>query len=278
MDEQGMIVDALEERLKHLDHTGQLDRLKLIYTVDYFQNPTGLTLSLARRERLVELARQYSRKHRVLILEDAAYRELRFDGVDIPSIKRFDDTNEYVMTTYTFSKPCAPGLKTGYGILPRQLIAPMLNLKGNHDFGSSNFVQHIIDRLLATGAYYQHVAQLCDVYRLKRDTMRSALEQHFGDLDGARWTEPRGGLYFWLTLPGDINTGPEGELIKAAIQEGVLYVPGEFGHVSVEGPLPTHEARLSFGVVSVELIPEALRRLRIAVDRVRMGKLATQPA
>ena len=83
--------------------------MKAIYTVDYFQNPTGLTLSVERRKKLVELAKRYSTGQRILILEDAAYRELRFDGDDLPSIKRFDPTNEYVIYTSTFSKPCAPG-------------------------------------------------------------------------------------------------------------------------------------------------------------------------
>src|SRR5262249_28080849 len=90
MDEHGMDTDALEDLLKRLDRTGELDRLRLIYVCDYFQNPSGLTLSLPRRQRLLELAQRYSRKHRLLILEDAAYRELRYEGPDLPSIKSFD--------------------------------------------------------------------------------------------------------------------------------------------------------------------------------------------
>jgi len=268
MDEHGMNTDALEERLKHLEHTNQLDRVKLIYTVDYFQNPTGLTLTLARRQHLLELAQRFSKKHRILVLEDAAYRELRFDGPDLPSIKSFDERNEFVISTYTFSKPCAPGLKTGYGIMPREFIQPLLNLKGNHDFGSCNFVQHIIDQLLETGAYDRHVKQLRSVYKHKRDVMRDALEQQFGDLEGASWTNPQGGFYFWLTLPDEVNTGPDGELVKVAVREGVIYVPGEFGHVAVEGKIPNNEARLCYGVVEPDEIPEAIRRLRAAVDAV----------
>src|SRR3954469_10486464 len=110
--------DALEALLARLDRTGELARVKLIYTVDYFQNPTGLTLAAERRPRLVEIAQKFSKHHRILILEDAAYRELRYDGDDLPSVKSFDPTNEYVIYTSTFSKPCAPGLKTGYALLP----------------------------------------------------------------------------------------------------------------------------------------------------------------
>src|SRR5262249_36642048 len=159
-------------------------RLRLIYVCDYYQNPSGLTLSLPRRRRLIELARQYSRRHRVFVLEDAAYRELRYEGPDLPSVKRFNEANEHVILAMTFSKPLAPGLKTGYGLLPRDLMGPLLRLKGNHDFGSNNLTQHLLDRLLATGAYDRHVAELCRVYRRKRDTLLETLAEEF-----AGWPE-----------------------------------------------------------------------------------------
>ena len=141
----------------------KLPRVKLIYTVDYFQNPTGLTLSLARRRHLLELAQRFSKTQRIVILEDAAYRELRFAGEDVPSVKSFDADNRHVIYAGTFSKPCAPGLKTGYALLPRDLVAPLLRLKGGHDFGSCNLSQCLIDRLLASGAYQRHVAELRQV-------------------------------------------------------------------------------------------------------------------
>jgi 2-aminoadipate transaminase len=265
MDAGGMDLDALEALLARLEQSGELAKLKLIYTVDYFQNPTGLTLAEDRRARLVELARRYSTRQRIIILEDAAYRELRYDGPDLPSVKRFDEANEFVVYTSTFSKPCSPGLKTGYAILPRDLVAPICHLKGNHDFGSGNLAQHVLDRLLATGAYSRHVATLRDVYRTKRDAMLRALEAEFADWPEAKWTRPAGGLYVWLTLPSQVNTGPSGPLVPRALDAGVLYVPGEFGHVADEfGTLPRNEARLSFGVAQPEQIAEGIRRLRRA--------------
>jgi 2-aminoadipate transaminase len=269
MDGDGMDTDALEATLHRLERGGELSRLKLIYTVDYFQNPTGLTLSLPRRRRLIELARRFSRRHRILILEDAAYRELRFDGPELPSIKSFDIRNEHVITTYTFSKPCAPGLKTGYGLLPRDLVGPLLRLKGAHDFGSNNLAQYLIDRLLETGAYHSHVRDLAGVYRAKRDVMLAALEREFGDWPEVSWTHPAGGLYVWLRFPAEIETGPSGALMEAALREGVLYVPGEFGHVDEPGPTPTCEARLSFGVAAPEQLAEGIRRLRRAAEATR---------
>jgi 2-aminoadipate transaminase len=268
MDDRGMRTDALEALLENLKRKGELLRVKVIYTVDYFQNPTGLTLAAERRPRLVELARRFSTNHRILILEDAAYRELRYTGDDIPSVKRFDTGNEFVAYTGTFSKPLSPGLKTGYAILPPDVMEPLLHLKGSHDFGSANLCQYAISRLVASGAYAKHVAGLRDTYRGKRDLMLVALRDEFGDFPAAKWTVPAGGLYVWLTLDG-IDTGPNGPLVPAALDAGVLYVPGEFGHVPDEdGAVPTNEIRLCFGVATAEQIPEGIRRLRRAVAAV----------
>jgi 2-aminoadipate transaminase len=99
--------------------------------------------------------------------------------------------------------------------------------------------------------------------------MLNALHREFSDLPGARWTHPCGGMFVWLTLPADVNTGPGGKLIQAAIDEGVLYIPGEFGHVGENGPTPTNEIRLSYGDASLEQIEDGIRRLRRAVNRVR---------
>ncbi len=262
MDEDGMDTDALEELLARLERDGELERLRLIYVCDYFQNPSGRTLSLPRRRHLLELAQRYSRRHRILILEDAAYRELRYDGADLPSIKSFDTHNRHVLLAMTFSKPCAPGLKTGYGILPRELMTPLLRLKGNHDFGSNNLTQHLLDRLLVSGAYDRHVANLCDVYRAKRDTMLEALAEEFPASAGVRWTNPEGGLYVWLTFPPGTDAGPHNPLMHAALKEGVLYVPGQFCYLESSGvPIPANEARLSFGVAPPEQLREGIRRL-----------------
>lgn len=279
MDEHGMDAAALETLLETLKRRGEIARVKVVYTVDYFQNPTGLSLSVDRREKLVEVVRRYSTDHRILILEDAAYRELRYDGADTPSVKRFDSSNEFVIYTGTFSKACAPGLKTGYALVPPDVKAALLHLKGSHDFGSGNLAQHIVSELLRTGVYGRHVEELRILYRKKRDVILEALEREFGDVPGAAWTVPHGGLFIWLTLDG-IDTGPRGGLVAAALEEGVMYVPGEYGHVPDEiGCLPCNDCRLCFGVATPEQIVEGIRRLRAAVGRVSpreaSGKLVT---
>jgi 2-aminoadipate transaminase len=216
------------------------------------------------------LARRYSRKQRLLILEDAAYRELRYEGPDLPSIKSFDTDNQHVILALTFSKTLSPGLKTGYGLLPRDLMGPLLRLKGNHDFGSNNFTQHLLDRLLDTGAYDRHVVELCRVYRRKRDTLLLTLERAFETWPEVRWTRPEGGLYVWLTFPCEVDTGPGGRLMQAALREGVLYVPGQFCYVNGDNaPIPTSGARLSFGVAQPEHLQEAVRRLARAAHELK---------
>jgi 2-aminoadipate transaminase len=273
MDDSGMDTDALAELLARLDRDGELPRVKMIYVIDYFQNPSGRTMSLERRQRLVELARKYSKHRTLYILEDAAYRELRYDGDDLPSIKRFDTDNRHVLLTMTFSKPMAPGFKTGYGILPTDLVQPLLRFKGNHDFGSSNLNQYVLDRLLEKGDYYRHVDHLRDVYREKRDAMLAALEAEFPAVTGATWTRPDGGLYVWIRFPDGLETGPDSPLMKAALAEEVLYVPGEFCYVKGPGRVRT-EARLSFGVSTPDRIREGIARLARAARSVGLPRVS----
>jgi 2-aminoadipate transaminase len=278
MDDDGMDTALLADLLARLDKTGQLQRLRLIYVCDYFQNPSGLSLSLSRRQHLLELVERYSRHQRVFVVEDAAYRELRYDGPALPSIKSFDSDNRYVILAQTFSKPCAPGFKTGYGFVPRELVGPLLRLKGNHDFGSNNFTQHLLERLLASGAYDRHVAQLCTVYREKRDALVDALTREFAHIPDIHWTRPCGGLYVWMTFPQSVKTGPDSPLMKASLEAGVLYVPGQFCYAGLPAQVPLNQARLSFGPVPMEQIGEGVRRLGAAFAAAQAGEcLAAAP-
>lgn len=280
-DADGMDTDALAELLRRLNRS-ELARLRLVYVVDYFDNPTGATLSLPRRRQLMELVRRYSRDHRIFVLEDAAYRELRYDGADLPSIKSFDPHNEHVILAMTFSKPCSPGLKTGYAFVPPELREPILRLKGNHDFGSNNFTQQLLHRLLDSGAYDRHVQELRRVYSHKRDVLLDALATEFAPETGVHWFRPDGGMYVWMTFPDDVNTGPSGSLMPQALEAGVLYVPGQFCYISGgNGRVPTNEARLCFGVVHEDGLVEGVRRLGRAYQAVRRERelvMVAQPS
>src|SRR5436853_3412 len=134
IDEQGLRLDELEATLGRLEDSGQLERVKLIYTIPEHANPTGISLSADRRGPLVELARRWSKTHRIFVLEDAAYRGLTFGAREPPSLWSHDCEGDTVILARTFSKTFSPGLKVGYGVLPQGLIDPILHLKGNHDF------------------------------------------------------------------------------------------------------------------------------------------------
>lgn len=272
MDENGMRLDCLEVLLEGLAAANELGRLKLIYVVSSFQNPTGISLSTERRQRLVELVRTYSHTHRILILEDAAYRELRYHGPDRPSIKSFDRENHYVVLATTFSKSFSPGAKTGALTLPDDLVAPVLWQKGNHDFGSQNLGQHIVLDALRSSAYASQVDRLRRVYVRKRDAMLAALDRHLSHVPGVTWIRPEGGLYVWMSLPEDWDASPSGELFRHCIHRGVMYVPGAYCHTTqCEEPVPVHELRLSFGAAPPEAITEGVRRLAEVVHEFAAG-------
>ena len=269
VDDDGMVPEALERLLDQIQAEGRLDRVKIVYVVSYHQNPTGLTVSAERRPRLLEIVKRFSRRHRILLLEDAAYRELTYEGQVPPSIRSFDREGRHVALLQTFSKPFSPGLKTGYALLPRDLVAPVVIQKGNHDFGSVNLVQELLLAALQRGVFQRHLQRICRGYAAKRDAMLEALDTHLGGREGIAWTRPTGGLYVWLTLPPGADTSPDGPLWTAAMDEGVLYVPGAYcyGPDPSRRP-PTHAMRLCYGVADAAQIREGIARLARAVDRV----------
>jgi 2-aminoadipate transaminase len=261
MDKDGMDVDAVDRLLAKIEKEGQLDRVRLIYCTSYFQNPTGLSLSIERRPRLLEIAKKYSKSHRILILEDAAYRELRYDGPAFPSIKSFDPENEYTILACTFSKPFAPGVKTGYTAMPPELMHAVLDQKGNHDFGSASLCQHMAAEALRSGQYLAQVEHLKDGYRRKRDTVLASLDRYMPKADGIQWTHPHGGLYVWLTLPETFDTSREG-MFADAVKAGVLYVPGNYCFQPDEkGWIPKNHLRLCFGNVPADKVEAGIEKL-----------------
>jgi 2-aminoadipate transaminase len=262
MTDDGIDVDAIEKLLARLERENRLDRVKLIYSTTYFQNPTGLTLGAAGRPRLLEIARRYSRRNRILILEDAAYRELRYDGPALASIKSLDRENRHTILTQTFSKPFAPGLKTGYTAMPSDLMEAILHQKGNHDFGSPSLTQHIAVEAMTSGLYDRHVKLLCESYRSKRDAMLESLEKNIPPSAGISWTRPAGGLYIWVTLPEGADASRGSAMFKKCVENGVLYVPGDYCFQPDEnGVVARNHLRLSFGQVAPEQIGPGIERL-----------------
>jgi 2-aminoadipate transaminase len=268
-DEHGMRMDLLEQELERLQAAGELPRVKLIYAVSYYENPSGISLSEERRRELVEMAERWSKDQRIFVLEDAAYRELRYDGPDRRSVWSFDESKETVILAQTFSKSFSPGLRVGFGIVPKSLVKPICDRKGNEDFGSSHFAQRLVCAVLESGRYDSHVEQVRTSYRQKRDRMLAAATQYFRDLPEVTWVHPEGGLYVWMSLPARIETGFDSPLFKQATKvDGVMYVPGELSYGGPAASRKRNQMRLSFGVESPDRIEEGIRRLAAAVRAV----------
>jgi 2-aminoadipate transaminase len=270
-DEHGMIPEALEETLQSLDSRGELPRVKAIYCTSYFDNPCSVSVSLKRRPQLVEIAKRWSREGRIYVIEDAAYRELRYEGEDMPSLRAFDEQGDTVIATGTFSKSFSPGLRVGWGAIPRELVPPVCDQKGNIDFGSPRFSQQLISKMLELGLYESHLTQLRDGYREKLRAMLEAADEHLARLPGVHWIRPQGGLYVWLTLPEEIDTGPDGSLFRRAMDAGVLYVPGQYCFASEGATQGKNTIRLSFGIQTAEKIRQGVQALAEAISNSYPG-------
>jgi 2-aminoadipate transaminase len=154
----------------------------------------------------------------------------------------------------------------GYGIVPKELVGPLCDRKGNEDFGSPNFNQNLLALIMERGVYGSHVVEVQAAYRKKRDCMLQAASRYFGDIPGVYWVHPHGGLYVWMTVPDHIDTGFEGPLFaQAAGVEKVMYVPGSLCYADPHAAGTRNRMRLSFGVQNPAGIDEGMQRLARAV-------------
>jgi len=265
-DEDGLRIDSLERSLESLEVAGELPRVKMIYVVSDFDNPRSVSLAIERRRQLVELVAGYADRQRILLVEDAAYRELYYDGEPRPSVWSFDPAGDTVALVQTFSKCFSPGLRVGFGVLPRHLVAPVLDLKGNEDFGSTSFSQHLLATVFEDGQFPAHAQRLRAAYAAKRDALVGAADEHLGGVEGVNWLVPDGGLYVWMTVPERVDTGLGGSLFERAVnQEQVMYVPGDLCYIGTDGVRPRNQLRLSFGVETPERLTEGMSRLARAI-------------
>jgi 2-aminoadipate transaminase len=262
LEADGIDLEALDNSLERMRRRGELCRLKLLYLVTYYQNPTGVTTALAKKAEALRMLRRCERAagHPIYLVEDAAYRELRFRGEDIPSALSVPRGRERVIYGGTYSKPFATGVRVGFGIMPEPLRRVVLRVKGNHDFGTSNLLQQLVRAALASGTYQRHLTVLRARYATKAEAMVRALRAHFPAEVG--WREPSGGLYVWARLPRRIRSGVGSKLFRSALRHDVLYVPG--GLCYAADPTrrrPDHEMRISFGGESVSNLKKGVERL-----------------
>jgi 2-aminoadipate transaminase len=305
LEHDGMDLVHLDTVLERLEKTGELRRVKAIYLVTYFQNPTGVTTSFAKKAGVLKMLRRFERAagHPIYLIEDAAYRELRFNPPlnnptpsPRPSGERGSGLEERwpphpdpllllggegdeksallapgaagrVVYTGTYSKPYAPGARVGFGILPEPLFTAVQRIKGNHDFGTANLLQQLLARALETGEYDRHVAKIQKRYGQKARVMKQALAEHFPK--SVEIWESGGGLYFWARLPKAVATGIKSRVFQTALKNDVLYVPGVICYADDPSRRkPDHEMRISFGSASEANIREGIARLGKVLRRL----------
>jgi 2-aminoadipate transaminase len=251
MDAGGLVVEALAEAL-----AGGL-RPKFLYVIPEFQNPTGRTLGLERREALVELCR----RHGLLIFEDVAYRELTFDGVSLPSL--WSLAPDVVVQAGTFSKSLFPGVRLGWAAGPRDVVAELGAAKANTDQCASGLAQRMVEEYGRAGGFERHLPAARALYASHWAALSDGLTRHMPE--GTTWTEPTGGFLTWLTLP----EGHDTVAMRAdAIEAGVAYVPGPPFHARDDG---RRSMRLSFSHLDEADLQTAAERLGAVVA-------AAQPA
>jgi 2-aminoadipate transaminase len=247
VDADGLRVDELEETLDALERDGR--RPKFIYTVPTFANPSGVTLSLPRRERLVRIAHE----RELLVLEDNPYGLLRYDaGERLPTLLELD-RGQFVIYLGTFSKILSPGLRLGWAVAPGPVLEKLTVGKQGADLCSSPMAQLFVAEYFASGHWPDYLASLIELYRRRRDAMLDALAESFPR--EATWTRPQGGLFVWSTLPDYIDTT---DLLARALREHVAFVPGRAAYADGRGG---SEMRLNFSGVDETDIREGIRRI-----------------
>ncbi len=251
LDEDGMRVDLIEEKLKKLKKE-QIKKIKFIYVIPDFQNPAGVTLSLERRKKLIKIAK----KHDLLILEDTPYRELRYWNKSIPPIFLLAPRGR-VVTLFTFSKVFCPGMRLGYVLGSENVIDRLVVAKQSTDLCTPPFTQGILCEMLKGGALDEHIKKLVSVYREKREYMLNVLNKYMLPLNlpDLNWTRPDGGLFLWMTLPAYMDT----ELMfPRALEKKIAYVKGCAFHYDNSGK---NTMRLNFSYPTMDAIDEGIRRL-----------------
>lgn len=255
-DAEGMRIEELEAALERLDGEGR--RPKFIYSVPNFQNPAGVTMSLERRRRLVELARA----RELLVVEDNPYGLLRFDGDPLPPLYQLDG-GDFVIYIGTLSKILSPGIRLGWLVAPPPVMEKVVLGKQAADLCTSTLTQYFVREYFSDGRWREYIESLVGIYRERRDAMLAALRRHFPPQ--ATWTEPGGGLFIWATLPSYIDTS---DLLAKALREDVAFVPGRAAYVDGRG----HSSmRLNFSAGGEEEIAEGIRRIgKVIAEQIEL--------
>ena len=239
-DDNGLLPDDLESKIRQYHP-------KMLYTIPTFQNPTGKTLPENRRKAVAELANQYG----MVVAEDDPYRDLRYKGAPVPSIKSFD-SDGWVMFLGSFSKIISPGLRVGFIAGNADIIRKCTVGKQSTDVHTANLNQAIVDQFIRQGLLPGHIEKICQEYGIKMETMLRCLDSF---PEGVHFTRPEGGLFIWADLPGKIDAV---SMLAKAVEKKVAYVPGTYFCVD-GGHLNT--IRLNFSNSSIEQIEYGMNAL-----------------
>ena len=240
----GMDVSKLEEALKANPDA------KLLYTIPTFQNPTGTTMSLKKRKRVLELASEYD----LLIMEDNPYGDLRFAGEDLPTLKSLDKEGR-VIYCGSFSKILSPGMRLGYVIGPQKLLEKVEMLKQVNDVHTPMLTQMMCVQFMKKYDINKYIAKNRKLYKEKCDTMISAMEEYFPK-GKVEWSVPEGGIFLWCTCPTITDVSV---IVNKALEKKVAIVPGS--NFAIDQSLPSNKFRLNFSSASKSDITEAIKRL-----------------
>jgi 2-aminoadipate transaminase len=262
-------VDGLQALLHILRGSGELPRVRMLYLMGAFANPSTRCLEEEDKIRLADVMKKLD--HPVPVVEDMAYRELYFDKPwPARSILSLEEWRDYpVVYAGTFTKPFATGLKVGFlASRNEEILTTVAKIKGHQDFGTAHYNQAIIEEVLRAGEYHRHLQSIRGHYRRKRDLLEQALQEHGLSSAGWIWDQPMGGLLLWARGPKGTDTRIGSDFHKACIGHKILYVPGDL--CFAEGA-PCNSVRLSFGALEGEAIPEAARRFCDAALQVAGG-------
>ena len=257
--------DGLREMLRGMRADGSADRVKAVYFVSYFSNPSGRSLTTEEKTLLARVLQDHDLV--VPTIEDAAYRDLYFEEPwPADSVLTTEGWEAFPrLYTSTLTKPYATGLKVGFATCSDQdWRNKMLHVKAHHDFGTANFNQALFEQTLQDGGFQQQLRKIRPAYEAKMLVLDSQLREAGLVELGWKWEMPKGGLYLWLTAPAGLDTTLDSAFCHACVENGVLYVPGElcFGDDA-----PSDTIRLSYGVLSKPDLREAGRRFATVARR-----------
>lgn len=241
-DEDGIQPTSLMERLK------QKKRPALVYLMPNFQNPTGSSLSLERRRKLVEIVKDYD----LTVIEDDPYIELAFTGEKLPSLFDLGGSRNFIYLS-SFSKTVAPGLRIAYVLADEEIISKLVIVKQGTDLQTNTLGQYLVYEYLESGKYLRHIENLRKMYELRRDCMLASMKKHFPE--SVTWNRPKGGMFLWVKLPEGRDAQ---ELLKRCLERNVAFVPGQEFFPDGSGK---NTIRLNFSNASTENIEQGIARI-----------------